>query len=78
MTHAARTHEKLAEIETLRERLDQIERSTLQDQAQAMELALLLADLSSFMRELDTRNFSHGKRAQLKGLKVRLQQVRAA
>lgn len=77
MTHAARTHDALAKIEDLQAQLEAIKQEALESNKQ-MELALLLADMASFMRAMSTRNLSQGERTRRDGLMKRIEQMRAA
>lgn len=84
MTHASRTHEALARAEEIKDQLarsvEHIEalKAKLDAAEQEIEMQLLLTDLASLLRELPTRNMSEGQRLRLKGLRKRLDTVRAA
>lgn len=78
MSHASRTHDLFARVEEAQAELDAIrarEAETLSklERAQAeAEIALLLADVASVLRDVDTRNLSEGKRVRVQGVKRRV------
>lgn len=78
MTHAARTHELFARIEDAEAELARIreqeaETLTKLERARAeAEVALLLADVASVLRDVDTRNLSEGKRMRVQGVRKRV------
>lgn len=81
MTHAAHTHtffqrieEAQAELAAIREREAEIQTKLDRAQAEA-DMALLLADVASVLREVDTRNLSEGKRIRVQGVKKRVFQA---
>lgn len=81
MTHAARTHEVFRRIEdaetelaAIREREAEIRTKLERAQAEA-DLALLLADVASVLRDVDTRNLSEGKRMRVQGVRKRVFQA---
>jgi ABC-type Fe3+-citrate transport system substrate-binding protein len=84
MTHATRSHEALAKAEEIRAQLERhVEhmetlKHKLESAERDVELHLLLADLASFLREVPTRNLSETQRLRCKGLRDRVEKVRAA
>lgn len=81
MTHASRTHELFrrieeteAELADLRQREAEIQTKLERERAEA-EMALLLADVASVLREVDTRNLSEGKRIRVQGIRKRVFQA---
>jgi hypothetical protein len=84
MTHAAKSHDAFEQLERIKEELQRhaehadVLREKLLSAEREAELALLLADLSGFLREIPTRNFSEGQRLRCNGLRKRLNDVRAA
>lgn len=83
-TSAARSHDAMEAAERLRESLRRNEANRakieqqLADAEKQVNLDLLLADLSSLLREANDRNWSAGQRARLAGLRKRLSAMRAA
>jgi hypothetical protein len=83
-TSAARSHDAMEAAERLRESLRRNEAARAKIEQQLAEaekqinLDLLLADLSSLLREANDRNWSSGQRARLAGLRKRLSDMRAA
>lgn len=80
-SHAAHTHsffqrieEAEAELADIRKREAEIQTKLERAQAEA-DLALLLADVASVLREMDTRNLSEGKRIRVQGVKKRVFQA---
>ena len=83
MSYAAKSHDAIEPAERIRERLQSLSEEAellhgkLRDAEAKVELELLLADLSSFLREVPTRNFSESQRLRCKGLQERVKKVRA-
>ena len=83
MSYAAKSHDAIETAERIRERLQSLSEEAellhgkLRDAEAKVELELLLADLSSFLREVPTRNFSESQRLRCKGLQERVKKVRA-
>lgn len=82
MSHAARTHDVFARLEEIQERIarhsqaaaeiaDKLNREKAEAERDA-DLALLLADVASIMRDVDTRNFSEGKRVRFNAVRARV------
>jgi predicted phage-related endonuclease len=84
MTHASKSHDAFARLEEIQDMLNEHARKTdelrtkLEQAQRDADLALLLADLASVMREVDTRNFSEGKRVRFNAVRQRLDAARAA
>jgi len=78
MSHASRTHEIFQRIEDAEAELAEIRareadiQTKLDRARQEADLALLLADVASVLREVDTRNLSEGKRLRVQGVKKRV------
>jgi hypothetical protein len=84
MTHVSKSHDAFARLEEIQDMLaehaaktDEL-RTKLEQAQRDADLALLLADLASVMREVDTRNFSEGKRVRFNAVRQRLDAARAA
>ena len=84
MTHASITHDALARAEEakaqIQESLQHIEvlKEKLASAQREVEMQLLLTDLSTFLRDVSTRNMSETQRLRRDGLKKRLDQARSA
>ena len=84
MTHASITHDALARAEEakaqIQESLQHIEvlKEKLASAQREVEMQLLLTDLSTFLRDVSTRNMSETPRLRRDGLKKRLDQARSA
>lgn len=84
MTHASITHDALARAEEakaqIQESLQHIEvlKEKLASAQREVEMQLLLTDLSTFLRDVSTRNMSETQRLRREGLKKRLDQARSA
>jgi hypothetical protein len=84
MTHASKSHDAFARLEAIQDMLAEHAKKTdelrtkLEQAQRDADLALLLADLASVMREVDTRNFSEGKRVRFNAVRQRLDAARAA
>ena len=84
MTHASITHDALARAEEakaqIQESLQHIEvlKEKLATAQREVELQLLRTDLSTFLRDVSTRNMSETQRLRRDGLKKRLDQARSA
>lgn len=80
-THASRTHHyfealQSAEAELAEINQRQLEAQTKLDRARAeAEMALLLADVASVLRDVETRNLSEGKRLRVQGVRKRVFEV---
>lgn len=83
MSFASKSHDAIDTAERIRERLQSLSEEAellhgkLRDAEAKVEMDLLLADLSSFLREVPTRNFSESQRLRCKGLQERVKKVRA-
>jgi hypothetical protein len=81
MSHASRTHEVFRRIEEAEVELAEIAkreadiRSKLERAQAEAEMALLLADVASVLRDVDTRNLSEGKRVRVQGVRKRVFQA---
>ena len=80
--HASRAFDRVQEIvdqiSHLREKEAELQCKLEFEQRQA-DMALLLADVSSILKDVDTRNLSEGKRIRLQGVRTRvLDMMRAA
>jgi enamine deaminase RidA (YjgF/YER057c/UK114 family) len=84
MTHASITHDALARAEEakaqIQESLQHIEvlKEKLASAQREVEMQLLLTDMSTFLRDISTRNMSETQRLRRDGLKKRLDQARSA
>lgn len=84
MSHASRTHEVFQRIEDAQLELAEIAkreadiRSKLERAQAEAEMALLLADVASVLRDVDTRNLSEGKRIRVQGVRKRVFQALGA
>lgn len=84
MTHASITHDALARAEEakaqIQESLQHIEvlKEKLASAEREVEMQLLLTDMSTFLRDISTRNLSETQRLRRDGLKKRLDQARSA
>ena len=81
MTHARITHDVFARIEEAQAELAEIAereadiRSKLERAQAEADMALLLADVASVLRDVDTRNLSEGKRVRVQGVRKRVFQA---
>jgi ATPase subunit of ABC transporter with duplicated ATPase domains len=81
MTFVSRSHDAFQRIEEAQAELAEIAereadiRSKLERAQAEAELALLLADVASVMRDVDMRNFSEGKRVRFQGVRKRVFQA---
>lgn len=84
MTHASITHDALARAEEakaqIQESLQHIEvlKEKLASAQREVDMQLLLTDLSTFLRDVSTKNMSETQRLRRDGLKKRLDQARSA
>jgi hypothetical protein len=81
MSHAAVTHDVFRRIEEAQAELAEIAereadiRSKLERAQAEADMALLLADVASVLRDVDTRNLSEGKRVRVQGVRKRVFQA---
>ena len=81
MTFIAKSHDAFQRIEEANAELAEIAkreadiRSKLERAQAEADLALLLADVASVLRDVDTRNLSEGKRIRVQGVRKRVFQA---
>ncbi len=78
MSHVSRTHDIFQRIEEAEAELAEIAKreaetkTKLQRAQEEAEMALLLADVASVLRDVDTRNLSEGKRIRVQAVRKRV------
>lgn len=75
MSHAAITHTIFERLEMAQERCARAQKEVDSLASQA-ELVMLLNEVFSVMRDIDTRNFSDGKRTRFNAVKSRVDLAR--
>lgn len=84
MTHASITHDALARAEEakaqIQESLQHIEvlKEKLASAQREVEMQLLLADMSTFLRDVSTKNMSETQRLRRDGIRDRIAKARSA
>ena len=82
MSHASRSHDAFERLEDIKDQLaalrqkEEALQSILALAQQQAELALLLADIASVLRDYPQRNLSEGQRLRINGVKSRIELAR--